>query len=242
MANSWSYLHMPFLLLVILHSVSFHAVAATGAVEHKITIDGLERTYLVFVPSKVEHPLPVVLAFHGGGGNARQMERFSRFDELAEREGFIAIYPEAIDGNWNDGRGVEFMRAQRENINDMKFVRLLLDGLAKTTKIDRRRIFATGISNGGFISHRFAAEASDLVCGIAPVVGGMAPTVFEKFAPEKPVSILLIQSDADPLVPVGGGDVGVEGVDAVVHWSRDKRPQRQTSHQSRGPKAVKHRN
>ena len=211
MANFWSHRSMLILLLVSVHSVSCQAARAAVAVEHQITIDGLERTYLVFVPSKMDRPLPVVLAFHGGGGNARQMERFSRFDELAEREGFVVIYPEAIDGNWNDGRGVEFMRAQRENINDVKFVRLLLDDLGKTIEIDRRRIFATGISNGGFISHRLAAEASDLICGIAPVVGGMAPTVFEKFDPPQPVSILLIQSDADPLVPIGGGDVGVEG-------------------------------
>jgi len=69
-----------------------------------------------------KEPMPVVFVLHGGGGTARQIERTTKFDDLAEREGFVVVYPESVGGNWNDGRGVEFMQAQRENIDDVKFV------------------------------------------------------------------------------------------------------------------------
>ena len=189
--------------------VAFAATPAHAAIEKTLQVDGMQRHYFVFAPAKGGEPMPVVLAFHGGGGNARQMERYTGFDELAEKKGFIVIYPESIEGNWNDGRGVKFIRAQRENINDVKFVRELLDDVTKDYKVDRGRVFATGISNGAIMSHRLAAEASDLIAGIAPVVGGMAPAIAEKFKPEFPVSILIIQGDADPLVPIVGGDVVV---------------------------------
>ena len=171
------------------------------AVEHSVTVDGISRKYLVFAPKGFDKPLPVVLAFHGGGGNARQMERYTRFNDLAAKEGFLVVYPEAVDGNWNDGRGIAGVRAQQENIDDVKFVRLIVDRISKEHKIDRSRVFSTGISNGAFMSHRLATEASDLIAAIAPVVGGMAPAMAKKFHPAHPVSILIIQGDADPLGP-----------------------------------------
>jgi polyhydroxybutyrate depolymerase len=179
---------------------------ATG-VEKTINIDGLERRYLVFVPRRVKEAMPVVLAFHGGGGSPRQMEQHTALDDIAEREGFVLAYPESVGSNWNDGRGDTFILAQRENINDVEFVRRLLDVLGAEHKIDRGRVFATGISNGAAMSHRLAAEASDVIAGIAPVVGGMAPAIAEAFEPEFPVSILIIQGDSDPFVPIAGGTV-----------------------------------
>jgi polyhydroxybutyrate depolymerase len=183
------------------------APPAHAAEEHSLTVDGHERSYLFVSPANAAGPLPVVLAFHGGRGNARQMQRYTRFDALVDKENLVVVYPEALEGNWNDGRGVRIMRAQRDNIDDVKFVRALVDDLEKVCPIDRSRIFATGISNGAFISHRLAAEASDLVAAVAPVVGGMAPAILKKFAPEFPVSILIIQGDADPLIPIAGGGV-----------------------------------
>lgn len=195
------------LLGAVLMWAAVRIALAQPAMEKTITVDGLERHYRLFIPSKAEGPMPLVLAFHGGGGNAAQMERYSRFDQLADKEGFVVAYPEGVGGNWNDGRGVQVIRAQRENVDDVKYVRALVDDIEQQCKINRSRIFATGISNGAFISHRLAAEASDLIAAVAPVVGGMSPTIFEKFDPKFPVSIIVIQGDADPLVPIAGGGV-----------------------------------
>ena len=197
-----------FAVTLIASIASVASAQSGGAVEQSVTVDGISRKYLVFAPKGFEKPLPVVLAFHGGGSKARQMERYTRFNDLAAKEGLLVVYPEAVEGNWNDGRGIEGVRAQQENIDDVKFVRTILDRMSKEHKIDRSRVFCTGISNGAFMSHRLAAEASDLITAIAPVVGGMAPSMAKKFQPDYPVSILIIQGDADPLVPIRGGMVG----------------------------------
>jgi polyhydroxybutyrate depolymerase len=197
-----------FALTLLASIASVAAAQSGGAVEQSVTVDGISRNYLVFAPKRFDKPLPMVLALHGGGSNARQMERYTRFNDLAAKEGCLVVYPEAVDGNWNDGRGIEGVRAQQENIDDVKFVRLIVDRISKEYKIDRSRVFCTGISNGAFMSHRLATEASDLIAAIAPVAGGMAPAMATKFQPAHPVSILIIQGDADPLVPIRGGTVG----------------------------------
>jgi len=197
------------LAVVIFASIASVAAAQSGgAVEHVVTVDGIRRNYLVFAPKRFDKPLPMVLALHGGGSNARQMERYTRFNDLAAKEGFLVVYPEAVDGNWNDGRGMPGVRAQQENIDDVKFVRTIVDRISKVHRIDRSRIYSTGISNGAFMSHRLATEASDLITAIVPVVDGLAPSMAKQFHPTYPVSILIIQGDADPLVPIRGGMVG----------------------------------
>lgn len=203
------------LLILLVCLMSAPATASQllmpGSVEKTITVDGLTRKYLVYVPKGADGPFPLVLAFHGGGGKPIQMERYGRFNALAQKEKFVVAYPEAVDGNWNDGRGVQFIRAQRENIDDVKFVRAVIRDIGKQCQLDTSRVFATGISNGAFISHRLAAEASDVIAAVAPVVGGMAPSIAKSFAPKYPVSLFVIQGDADPLVPIHGGYVGFRG-------------------------------
>lgn len=185
------------------------ALADGPAIERTIEVDGRSRKYLAFAPEGASGKLPVVLAFHGGGGNARQFERFSGLNQLAQREGFLVVYPDGIGGNWNDGRDSDVVKAQREGIDDVKFIRAMIDEIEKNYSIDRSRIYSTGISNGGFFSNRLAAEASDLVAAVAPVVGSMAPAIGANFNPKYPVSVLIVQGDADPLVPIAGGDIGL---------------------------------
>lgn len=175
------------------------------SVEKTITVDGRERVYYVFAPLKANRELPLVLVLHGGGGGARKMERNLRFNHLARREGFLVCYPQALHSNWNDGRGVNFIPEQRDNIDDVKYIRAVVNDIVKQHRVDRSRIFVTGASNGGIMSHRLAAEASDVFAAIAPVIGGMSPAVARNFHPKYPVSLFIIQGDADPLVPIEGG-------------------------------------
>jgi polyhydroxybutyrate depolymerase len=198
-----------FLAGLVIRATAFGAPPDRPAEKRTLTVDGRERHYRFYVPSEAKTPAPLVLVLHGGGSNADQMERYTRFDEPAERDGFIVVYPESIDGNWNDGRGASAIRAQRDHIDDVKFLRAVVDDAAREHAIDRSRVFATGISNGAMMSHRLAAEAADLVAGIAPVVGGLPKPLADKFAPRFPVSMLIIQGDADPIVPFAGGEVVV---------------------------------
>jgi polyhydroxybutyrate depolymerase len=183
--------------------------------DKSMVVDDRSRTFVVYAPKRTgKTPLPLVFVLHGGGsGTSRQLERFTKFNDVAEREGFVICYPDGYEGNWNDGRGVSFIKAHSENVDDVKFIRTIIDNVSidnvsKDVNVDRSRVFATGISNGGFMSHRLAAEASDVIAAVAPLVGGMAIPIGQKFKPEYPVSLFVIQGEADPLVPYAGGEVG----------------------------------
>lgn len=185
-----------------------------GIKPYKIEVDGRQRTYRKAVPRKAKLPMPLVLVLHGGGFGetvAATVAGYTDFTKLALREGFVVVYPIGFKGNWNDGRGVDHIAAQKEGVDDVKFLRRVVDDVAKSHPIDRTRIFATGISNGAFMSHRLATEASDLVAGVAPVVGSMSQAMYDKFSPPHPVSLFVIQGTHDPLVPFSGGTVGSHG-------------------------------
>jgi polyhydroxybutyrate depolymerase len=174
----------------------------SNAVVKTITVNGTARSFRVFVPTNLpkEKKNPLVFVFHGGGSDAIDIENYTGFSVLAEREKFIAVYPDGIDKNWNDGR-------ELVQTDDLAFVKAMLDLLVKEYGIDEKRIFSTGISNGGFFSNYIAANLSDKFAAIAPVVGGIAEPFAPKFAPKEPISVFIIQGTEDPLVPYNGGQV-----------------------------------
>ena len=179
----------------------------TLTVIRSVTHAGLQRTYRLRIPTSVPRSAPLVLALHGGGSNARQMERSSGLNGLADQEGFIVAYPESGSRNWYDGREGDFDSAHAERRDDAGFLAAVVAAVGREHPVDRRRIYATGISNGAFMSHYFAATHAELVAAIAPVVGGIADPFHRSFAPSEPVSVLVVQGTEDPLVPYGSGDV-----------------------------------
>lgn len=193
------------------------ALPACAEEEHivKKTIEtgGRERAYRLHVPPSYskEKPVPLVLMFHGGGGSSSGMESLTHFGALSDREGFIVAYPDAVEGNWNDGREDFRSEARKLGVDDVAFVAALIDALSAEYAIDPKRIFASGISNGAIMSHCLGARLSRRFAAIAPVVGGMATGVAEAFAPEEPVSVLVLQGTDDPLVPYDGGGIGFFG-------------------------------
>lgn len=174
-----------------------------------ITVNNLERTYYLHVPAKLpkDKAVPLVMVFHGGGGEGISTSRLTSFNAIADRENFIVVYPNGIWKNWNDGRESGVLQAQREKIDDVAFVNAMIDAIAKEYKIDEKRIYATGISNGGIFSHYIGANLSNRIAAIAPVVGGIAEPFSKKFKPKEPVSVLIFQGTDDPLVPYNGGSV-----------------------------------
>ena len=175
--------------------------------EHRLTVDGRDRTFVVQAPREPLGPLPVVFFFHGGGWNGLRTAALG-FRDMVAIEQFIAVYPDAWKEHWNDGRNAPSIASQREGVDDVKFVRAMVEYLGTQYEIDRSRIFATGVSNGAIFCHYLAAHAADLIAGIAPIIGGMAEPVAATFKPSHPISLLVIQGDADPLVPIEGGPVG----------------------------------
>jgi polyhydroxybutyrate depolymerase len=185
------------------------SAGAQGTVRREMELHGQQRTYLLHVPGNLptDRPVPLVFVFHGGGGDGAGIERMTRFSDLADREGFIVVYPDGLWKNWNDGRAPNVSRAHRENVDDIGFVSALIDAVSMDYRIDPKRIFATGISNGGIFSHYLGANLSSRIAAIAPVSGGIAEPFSDRFKPENPVSVFIIQGTDDPLVPFHGGGI-----------------------------------
>lgn len=177
---------------------------------------GRERTYQVHLPRghETRKPAPLVLALHGGGSQGRSMINLTRFNQLADQHGFVVAYPDGEFRRWNDGRqsGV----ADSRMVDDVGFLSALIDTLAREYGIDRGRVYATGISNGGFMSLRLACDLADKITAIAPVAATMGRDLSARCKPSQPVSVLLIAGTEDPLVPYEGGRVQVRGGGAIV--------------------------
>jgi len=196
--------------LCVLWAVGEPCPASAGqSLPKRLEVGGLTRTYRLHVPQSLrsEAPAPLLLAFHGGGGDGVKLERLTGFTSLAQRGGFLVVYPDGMYKNWNDGREAGVSRAHRENVDDLGFIATLLDALTGEYRIDPARVFSTGISNGAIFSHFLAARLSSRIAAIAPVVGGIADPFHQTFNPDRPVSVLILQGTADPLVPYDGGGI-----------------------------------
>ena len=205
------------------------APSATGDASYTITHDGIERTYILHVPPSYDdsQPAPLVLGFHGGGGNADTQMQTSKFSDLADEKGFIVAYPNGTGRRedklltWNGGTCCAY--AAINQIDDVGFVRAMITEIENNYRIDAKRIYATGLSNGGIFSYRLACDASDIFAAIAPV-SGTQNTI--RCNPTQPVSVIHFHGTADEHVPYNGGagdkslvDVNFASVkDSIDFW------------------------
>jgi polyhydroxybutyrate depolymerase len=198
---------MHFLAICLMLVASEAAALLPGDHSRSLEVDGGERGYLVHVPPQYDPAaaMPVVLAFHGGGANAENMVVFSGLNEKADQAGFIVVYPE---GSGRLARMLTFNagnccgHAAARSIDDVAFTRLVLDDLERIANIDRRRVFATGMSNGAMMCYRLASELSDRIAAIAPVAGPMGA---KDCRPGRAVSVMHFHGDADEFAPFKGG-------------------------------------
>ncbi len=174
--------------------------------------DGIERYYLVRTPRNlkaIKGPLPLVLVLHGGGGNAEHAERMTGFTAKVQQEGFILVYPEGTGRlkdkllTWNARHCCGY--AMKNKVDDIGFIRALLDTLTARYPIDPRRIYVTGMSNGGMLTHQLGIALSDRIAAVAPVVAALFG---DEKRPLHPVTALIINGQLDDSVPVAGGAPG----------------------------------
>ncbi|MBV1857118.1 MAG: hypothetical protein KUG77_01815 [Nannocystaceae bacterium] len=185
----------------------------------QLEFDGRARNYNMFVPSGYDgsEATPLVFNFHGFGSNAAQQTFFSDFNVDAEERGVITLYPNGVSNSWNAGAccGV----ATGRDVDDVGFVRALLDEVATTLCIDRSRVYATGMSNGGFMSHRLACEAADIITAVGPVAGPLGLPE-EDCQPARPMPVIHFHGTADVVVPYPGNLTGFPPVeDSLQGWA-----------------------
>ncbi len=175
----------------------------TIALEH----GGRSRHYVLHVPriagptvptldaSTSSAPRALVVSLHGGGGHAEGVANQTGFSALADREGFVVVYPDGVDKGWNDGRAGVPSTAVKENVDDVGFLTAVLDDVARRVSIDPGRVFVNGISNGAFMSARFACERSSRVAAIGLVAGSMGPELLASCKLSRPVSVIAFLGD-----------------------------------------------
>lgn len=175
-----------------------------------LTVGGRERSYLLYAPSKLQkgQPVPLVMVFHGGGGHALGIAKTTNMHQLAERNNFIVVYPNGTGAqggrrlSWNAGSSPPQGYAENQNVDDVGFVRAVLQQVKQSYNIDPKRIYATGLSKGGMFVYRLACDLSDQIAAIAPVAGSLTYT---QCRPERPVAVLHIHGGNDQNVPLEGG-------------------------------------
>jgi polyhydroxybutyrate depolymerase len=228
------------------------AKIAEGTLEH----GGRSRHYLYYVPANVSAQPALVLAFHGSMGDGEQARAGYgyAFDRLADEHGFVVVYPDGVERHWNDCRKAAPYAAHTLGIDDVGFARALVDRFAAERGVDRTKVYATGVSNGGQMAIRLALEAPDLVRAVAPVIASVPAEENMDCKPKgAPVSILFMNGTGDPFNPYGGGNVELYGVwgnrgkvlptvDSAVYFAalagfrgepqRDTLPDRDTSDES----------
>src|ERR1700757_4511359 len=166
---------------------------------------GMDRTYLLHVPPG--DPVGLVLSLHGGGGSGKGQRGLTDFDAVADANNLLVVYPDGYDKSWADGRGAS--PADRHHIDDVGFLVALAGKLQSDYQLAPGHVFATGMSNGGFMTNRLACDRADVFAAIAPVAGTLGVGV--ACNPSRPVSVLEAHGTADPLVPFKGGDVRGRG-------------------------------
>ena len=179
-----------------------------GDYRRTLRYDGRERFYEVHVPPSYSdgRPTPVVLVFHGGAGNPAQQRHDSMMEPVADANDFIVVYPAGTGRlqtrllTFNGGICCGY--AKENKVDDVGFTSALLKDLATIFHIDKSRVYATGFSNGAFLTYRLACELSDEIAAIAPVSGTLG---IDRCSPSRAVPIIHFHGRRDPNAVYDGG-------------------------------------
>lgn len=181
---------------------------AQADVDQTITVDGRARSFRLHVPPGAEDrtALPLVVVFHGGGGNAANAARMSGMDAKADEGRFLVAYPNGTGRGtlplltWNTWQCCG--PALDDGVDDVRFTRAMVEWISREYRVDRRRIYATGMSNGAMMAYRAACELSDVFAAIAPVSGALDT---DDCSPRFPVSAIVFHGTADRHIRYDGG-------------------------------------
>jgi polyhydroxybutyrate depolymerase len=189
-----------------------------------IIVGGTARTYHVHLPPRQIVAAPMLLALHGGGGAGAGMSALTHLNDLADREGVLVVYPDGLRKSWADGRGVT--DADQQGVDDVAFFRRLITTLQGQYSVDAHRIYITGISNGGFMTQRLACELADRIAAVVSVAATLSTNLAATCAPSRPLPILYVLGENDPLVPYSGGVVNgnrgtvLSATDSLAAWAK----------------------
>jgi polyhydroxybutyrate depolymerase len=208
------------LTIVLRGAVGATALQAAESVHRSLSIGGAARDYLLSRPAQSD-ARPTILVLHGGLMSAEQARGNVGIEPMVDREGIVAVYPEGIGRQWNDGRQwrVGPLQRQPSTADDVAFLRALIGALVGEKIADPHRIYVTGPSNGGMMTFRLLCEAADLLAAVAAIGANMPVDLVGACKPRRPVPVLVMNGTADPWVPYGGGGIAPGGKGQVLSTS-----------------------
>ncbi|MBR7801048.1 alpha/beta hydrolase family esterase [Undibacterium fentianense] len=180
-----------------------------------IDVDGKQYTYRTYLPKGMRKTAPLVIVMHGSGQNGSQirLETGYGFDRLADQYGFGVVYPSASSFDWNDCSKVGDFKVDGQELDHVKFLTSLTDKLVAENAFDAKRIFATGVSSGGFMSLRLAVEAPTRFRAVAAVSANLpVADNFKCTTTGSSTSVMLMNGTEDPIVHYGGGETSLWGL------------------------------
>jgi polyhydroxybutyrate depolymerase len=206
-------------LLIMVATVSFTLTYAQQTINGSIIHDGIQRDYILYIPAIYDGgtEVPLVFNFHGFGSNANEQMLYGDFRAIADSEGFLLVHPEGtfFNGNqhWNVG-GFTI----GSTVDDVGFTEALIEELAGLYTINLNRVYATGMSNGGYMSFLLACQLSEKIAAVASVTGSMTPETFDACNPQHPTPILQIHGTNDEIVPYNGASWSRSIEDVMTYW------------------------
>jgi polyhydroxybutyrate depolymerase len=174
-----------------------------GGYTLRFMVGGVERRIHVFIPPSYDfdgEPVPLLMALHGAGGTGAGLSSFSGFNQLADEQGFIVVYPDGYNGAWNDARP----SARTLPIDDVRFLSLTIDFLVDQLRIDTDRVYAAGYSMGGMMAFRLGCQLPDKIAGVASVASTFPAYQLDACLFAEPVPVLVIQGTEDTVIPAEG--------------------------------------
>ena len=210
---------MKYTTVILLFTGFVFSSSAQQTINASITHDGIERDYILYVPEIYDGStaVPLVLNFHGFGSSASQQMFYGDFRDIADTEGFLLVHPEGTTfiGNqfWNVGfPGIS------STIDDVGFTEALIDELATLYTIDLDRVYATGMSNGGFMSFLLACQLSEKIAAVASVTGSMTQDTFDDCNAQLPTPVLQIHGTEDDVVLYNENNLSLPIPDVISYW------------------------
>ena len=209
---------MKFLIsLLVLACISIPALAQVSSIVHKDE----KRRYIVYTPaayqSQPQQTFPVVFNFHGGGMSMAEQMLYTQMNKTAERHRFIVVYPQGIKQDWNVGFGMDYLAGT----DDVGFTQAILSKLKQDYRIDDKRVYATGLSRGGFFALRLAAELPQQFAAVASVGAPMPEPVLQHHQQKDKVGMLLMHGTADKVVLYEGKAAGYLSAEGTfAYWRR----------------------
>lgn len=209
---------MKAILALILAQFSL-ALAAQQTIYDSIEHDGIKRSFILYVPANYsgKKDVPLLFNFHGYSSNAHDQMFYGDFRPLADTAGFLIVHPQGTKLNgithWNVGGWTV-----GSTVDDVGFTEALLDTLSARYRIDSMRVYATGMSNGGYMSLLLACQLSQRMAAVASVAGSMTPEMYNQCDPQRPVAVMQIHGTADGIVPYTGTGWSLSIKKVLEYW------------------------